>query len=123
MPAINVLDVCGNKGPAGIFPGFDHHKSHVSVSGCGILTLMAESSTRFDPLKPAGFVLLLTGWFLVLAALALLTKPAARGAFVAAGLGVESLGLVLVVRSHIAPKPDSMRQEHARPEYIREERN
>ena len=89
---------------------------------CGILTLMAESPTRFDPLKPAGFLLLLTGWFLVLAALALLSKPAARGAFVAAGLGVEALGMVLVVRSHIAPKPDSMRQEHGRPDYSRTER-
>jgi hypothetical protein len=61
---------------------------------------------RSDPLKPAGFLLLIMGWILVLAAVVLLKQETARGAFVMAGLGVEALGLFLVVRSHIAPKPE-----------------
>jgi len=66
---------------------------------------MAASPNRPDPLKPAGFLLLMTGWILVLSAVVLL-KQEARGGFVLAGLGVETLGLFLVVRSHIAPKPE-----------------
>jgi hypothetical protein len=51
-------------------------------------------------MKMAAFLLLVAGWFLVLAALALLRTPGARGAFVLAGLGVEVLGLVLIFRAH-----------------------
>jgi hypothetical protein len=36
----------------------------------------------------------------------MLRQEAARGGFVLAGLAVETLGLVLVVRSHIAPRPE-----------------
>jgi hypothetical protein len=46
-----------------------------------------------------GFMLLLAGWAIVVCALALL-QPAPRVAFVLAGMGVEVLGLVLVIRSH-----------------------
>ena len=53
-------------------------------------------------MKIAGFLLLLAGWAIVLAALVLLAAPP-RAAFVLAGLGVEILGLVLVIRSHIVP--------------------
>lgn len=67
---------------------------------------MASSPKRSDPLRPAGFLMLITGWILVLAAVVLLKQGAARAGFVLAGLGVEGLGLVLVVRSHIAPKPE-----------------
>jgi hypothetical protein len=67
---------------------------------------MAASPKRPDPLKPAGFLLLLMGCVLVLSAIVLLKQEAARGGFVLAGLGVEALGLFLVVRSHIAPKPE-----------------
>lgn len=67
---------------------------------------MAATPRKADPLKPAGFLLLLTGWVLVLSALAMLKKEAPRDAFVAAGMGVELLGLFLVVRSHVAPKPE-----------------
>jgi hypothetical protein len=52
-------------------------------------------------MKAIGFLLLLAGWGLVLAALALLRTPLARGAFIAAGMGVEILGIVLVARSHL----------------------
>jgi hypothetical protein len=51
-----------------------------------------------------GFLLLLAGWGLVLAALALLVADVPRGAFVLAGMGVEIVGLVLVIRSHSLPR-------------------
>jgi VIT1/CCC1 family predicted Fe2+/Mn2+ transporter len=57
-------------------------------------------------MKVAGFSLLLAGWLLVLAALVLLRSLRAQTAFVLAGLAVEALGLVLAVRSHLAPRPD-----------------
>lgn len=67
---------------------------------------MAESTRRSNPLRPAGFLLLMAGWMLVLCAVVLLKQEAARGGFVMAGMAVEALGLVLVVRSYIAPKPE-----------------
>jgi hypothetical protein len=57
-------------------------------------------------MKVAGFLLLLAGWILVLAAIALLSAPGPRGAFLVAGLSVEALGLVLVARAHLTPKED-----------------
>lgn len=41
------------------------------------------------------------GWFIVLTALALLRPLLAQRLFVAAGIGVEILGLVLLARSHL----------------------
>ena len=54
-------------------------------------------------MKMAGFLLLPAGWVIVLTALVLLaqTQAAARTGFVLAGMCVEALGLVLVVRAHI----------------------
>lgn len=52
-------------------------------------------------MKIFGFLLLLAGWGLVLAALALLTASVPRAAFVLAGLGVEIVGLALVMRAHL----------------------
>jgi hypothetical protein len=52
-------------------------------------------------MKLAGFLLLLAGGGLVLAAIALLPSPLPRTGFVFAGVGVEVLGLVLVARSHL----------------------
>jgi hypothetical protein len=51
-------------------------------------------------MKAFGFLLLLTGWGIVISALVLLAAEAPRAAFVLAGLGVEIVGLVLVVRAH-----------------------
>jgi hypothetical protein len=59
--------------------------------------------TNVMPLKIAGFLLLLAGWLLVLAALAMLPEGVARNAFIAAGAGVEGLGLVLAGRGHRVP--------------------
>jgi hypothetical protein len=58
-------------------------------------------------MKAAGFLLLLSGWALVVAALTLLPAAGTRVIFLLAGLGVELLGLVLAFRSHqrkIAPE-------------------
>lgn len=52
-------------------------------------------------MKLAGLLLLPAGWLLVISALVLLAASVARGAFVFAGIGVEVLGLVLLVRSHL----------------------
>ncbi len=52
-------------------------------------------------MKFSGFLLLLAGWGIVLAAVMLLNSVAAQTGFMLAGIGVEALGLVLVVRSHL----------------------
>jgi hypothetical protein len=51
-------------------------------------------------MRLAGFLLLLAGWGIVLSAIALLRASSPIAGFVAAGTGVEVLGLVLVIRSH-----------------------
>lgn len=51
-------------------------------------------------MRLAGFLLLLAGWGIVLAALALLSPAMVRTLFVLAGLGVEVLGIALVIRSY-----------------------
>lgn len=48
-----------------------------------------------------GFVLLVAGWMLVLAALALLPFGPSEISFVLVALGVEAMGLILVFRSHL----------------------
>jgi hypothetical protein len=52
-------------------------------------------------MRLTGFLFLLAGWLIVLAAVALLAPALPRAAFVLAGLGVEVLGLIFVVRSHL----------------------
>ena len=52
-------------------------------------------------MRLAGYLLLPAGWALVIAALILLAAPTSRTAFVLAGLGVEILGMILLVRSHV----------------------
>jgi hypothetical protein len=51
-------------------------------------------------LKLIGCLLLLSGWFLVLAALVMLPAFAQRAAFITAGIGVEILGLILLTRGY-----------------------
>jgi hypothetical protein len=48
-----------------------------------------------------GFLLLLAGWMLVLAALALLPAGTSQSEFVVVALAVELLGLAFVFRSHL----------------------
>jgi hypothetical protein len=52
-------------------------------------------------MKAAGFMLLLAGWGIVLAALLLLAAAGAQAIFVFAGVAVEALGLTLVIRAHL----------------------
>ena len=57
-------------------------------------------------MKTVGFLMLPAGWFLVLAAIVLFASPSLRGAFVLAGIAVETLGLILVFRSHLIPREE-----------------
>jgi hypothetical protein len=56
-------------------------------------------------MKLAAFLLLLVGWFLVVAAVVLLKVAGPRNAFVAAGVAVELLGFGLAFKAHLAPEP------------------
>jgi len=56
-------------------------------------------------LKTGGIFFLLSGWWIVLAAVALLRSPAGIGAFLTAGLALEIAGLGILVRAHMAPRP------------------
>jgi hypothetical protein len=58
------------------------------------------------PARLVGFLLLLAGWALVLAALGMLHSDAPRTAFVLAGVAVELLGLVLVGRAHLLAREE-----------------
>jgi hypothetical protein len=51
-------------------------------------------------MKLAGFLLLLAGWAIVVAAVILLIPINARTIFVLAGVAVEIIGLTLVIRSN-----------------------
>jgi hypothetical protein len=57
-------------------------------------------------MKFVGFLLLVTGWLLVLAAIVLLASPPSRAVFVLAGVAVEGLGLTFVIRSHLILRED-----------------
>lgn len=46
--------------------------------------------------------MLVAGWGIVIAAIALLASTTSRCVFVIAGLGVEVIGFVLVARSHLS---------------------
>lgn len=59
-------------------------------------------------MRIAGYLLLPSGWGLVIAAVMLLARSGPRTAFVLAGLGVEVLGLVLLVRSHVPPRRERL---------------
>lgn len=57
-------------------------------------------------MKVVGFLMLLAGWFLVLAAIILFAAPPLRDAFVLTGIAVEALGLILAFRSHLIPREE-----------------
>lgn len=56
-------------------------------------------------MKLGGFLLLLSGWAILVTALAILHGHA-MPAFVYAGFGVEILGMVFVFRGHLPPGED-----------------
>ena len=51
-------------------------------------------------MKAIGCLLLVSGWLIVLAAVVMLAALAQRSAFMAAGLGVEILGLSLLAQAY-----------------------
>jgi hypothetical protein len=53
-------------------------------------------------MKGAGLLLLAAGWIIVLAAIALLPARAPRIIFILAGMGVEAMGALVLIRSHYA---------------------
>lgn len=53
-------------------------------------------------MKRLGFVLLLAGWLIVLAAIVLLPSAAVRAAFAISGIAVEILGFALVAQAHLS---------------------
>lgn len=57
-------------------------------------------------MKIVGFLMLLAGWFLTLAAIVMFAAQPMRVAFVLAGIGVEVLGLLLAFRSHLIPREE-----------------
>jgi hypothetical protein len=57
-------------------------------------------------MKLSGFFLLVAGWAIVLAAVAVLGTGVPRAAFVLSGIAVEILGLALVIRAHPVPHGD-----------------
>ncbi len=66
-----------------------------------------EGSEQTLAMKLVGFLLLLAGWAIVLTALLLLRSSSPRVIFVIAGIGVEILGLGMVLRSHLTPRKES----------------
>jgi hypothetical protein len=52
-------------------------------------------------MKIVALFLLMAGWIIALAAVALMESPASRAAFALAGAGIEVLGLGLLVRAHM----------------------
>ena len=61
-------------------------------------------------MRAAAFLFLLAGWLNVLLAIALL-KPPATAAFLLAGLAIEAVGLVFLIRSHLPERVES-RERH-----------
>jgi hypothetical protein len=80
---------------------------------CDILTCIGNDNAQsfcFEPgdfaMRAVGFLMLLAGWFLVLAAIVLLAAPPLRAAFVLAGIAVETIGLILIFRAHLIPREE-----------------
>ncbi len=57
-------------------------------------------------MKIAGFMLLLAGWAIVLAALLLLSTLGQRTSFILAGVAIEAVGMALLFRTHLIPRAE-----------------
>lgn len=55
-------------------------------------------------MKITGLLMMPAGWFIVLTALVLLRPFLSRNLFIAAGIGVEIMGLILFTRAHLVPR-------------------
>jgi hypothetical protein len=56
-------------------------------------------------MKLAGFLLLVAGGAIAAIAVAILAAKPAMTGFLLAGVGIELIGLALVFRAHVPPKP------------------
>lgn len=65
-------------------------------------------------MKAAGLLLLLSGWLIVLTALGLLTAGSTRAGFILAGIAVELVGLILLIRAHIPNFDDGPEERRSR---------
>jgi len=74
-------------------------------------SLCQTNLTKENSLRLVGCLLLLSGFALVLAALAMLPALAERMAFAAAGLGVEVLGLALLTQGYKSLQTDASPSE------------
>ena len=52
-------------------------------------------------LKIAGFLMMLAGWGVVLAAVLMLRSEASKTVFAIAGIAIEGLGFLIAARAHI----------------------
>jgi uncharacterized protein YacL len=79
-----------------------------NIISCSIRqVVLSLLSTLFDQtMKLGGFLLLLSGWGIVVAALIML-HTSALTVFVLAGVAVEILGLVFVARAHLPMSEDN----------------
>ncbi len=71
----------------------------------GLRAVNTQAITK-HMMKLGGFLLLLSGWGIVMAALVLLPGHAVF-AFVYAGVAVEIMGMVLVFRGHLPPSEEN----------------
>jgi uncharacterized membrane protein len=73
----------------------------LALKKCFIVKYFPAAGKDSLGMKLAGFLLLVSGFGIVLAAILLLPSASSRIAFVFMGIGVEAIGLVLVARSHL----------------------
>ena len=71
------------------------------IGGIQIIYGRLDSGVTYNTtIKITGIFLLISGWLIVLTAVALLPQGGPLSAFLGAGMVVESLGLVLLFRAH-----------------------
>jgi hypothetical protein len=85
-----------------------HRFHNPKIWSCSIRqVVLSLLSTLFNQtMKLGGFLLLLSGWGIVVTALTLL-HTSVLTVFVLAGVAVEILGLVLVARAHLPVREDN----------------
>jgi hypothetical protein len=84
------------------------HGHNFRNTSCSIRQLVLSLLNAFfnQTMKLGGFLLLLSGWGIVLAALIMLHGNAVS-IFILAGVAVEILGLVFVARAHLPTSEDN----------------
>lgn len=104
-PACSPPSLCSYPLWVGTAPGFERDYDILAGDAHPQATALSARAEVLR-MKAVGFVMLLAGWFLVLAAVVLFPSASIRAAFVLVGIAVEGLGLFLAFRSHLIPKKD-----------------